>query len=795
MEPAGFGDSRELSVTDLTYGKSLNTVTNATYGTITENMITSVTIKDEADHDIREVRPDVGSRVTVNYTWELPSGHPYGKGSTYTFHLPDKFETATELKGKLAGGTGEVGTYIVTPQGQVTFTFSEEINAGQGMTGTFHVWRQFDKSKLSGGTREDILFDIRDNSNFIIPVHFKPASGKDMDKRGKTDKDRNPREVRWEVDFNKSEREMKDAVFTDTITPEGLEINEGSIGLYKLRVLLNGQVEPLEPVDIAGKVKRTETGFELKLGTIQDAYRVTYTTEIVDGENNKTYSNTAKITGSNNIESEAPANVSVIFSEPLAKESTGYTPSTQTIQWAIQYNYNEREISQSKALLTDTFDTTRQEADLDSFVVNEMTIDDKGRGTKKAELSKDKYRVEKTGEGFTLQFKQDITNAYEIRYSTKAKSRVYDEAVKVTNKVQYADKEADAERTIGQVIFSKSAGSVDYKNKTITWTLTLNSDNEDMDNVVITDSFKDRGLTFIESSLDIPGLTKSQHPEGTDGDYSVSLNMAADEGFMIKFNKSINKEYLITYKTAFDPKLNKPGYKNTAALTWDEGTESQTPITKEAAVTPDSYTKDNGKKVGEYDARTKEVTWTIDVNYNLHEIKNPVLRDFYTGEQSFDPAKVEVRHLLLTGGADGVRTGDALKQGADYVVTPIKQEGTGKDGFELVFKKPIDSAYRIAYITSLEDHPVTKAYTNDAKLYDGDIAAEPLFKGTYTVTPKHGGEYISKTGRQGTGTESDILWNISPISTRGTEKNWIIKSPSRGNLPGTSLQEMKKKLS
>ncbi|BFH70768.1 hypothetical protein J27TS7_41450 [Paenibacillus dendritiformis] len=104
MESAGFGDSRELSVTDLTYGKSLNTVTNATYGTITENMITSVTIKDEADHDIREVRPDVGSRVTVNYTWELPSGHPYGKGSTYTFHLPDKFETATELKGKLAGG-------------------------------------------------------------------------------------------------------------------------------------------------------------------------------------------------------------------------------------------------------------------------------------------------------------------------------------------------------------------------------------------------------------------------------------------------------------------------------------------------------------------------------------------------------------------------------------------------------------------------------------------------------------------------------------------------------------------
>ncbi|BFH70766.1 hypothetical protein J27TS7_41470 [Paenibacillus dendritiformis] len=129
------------------------------------------------------------------------------------------------------------------------------------------------------------------------------------------------------------------------------------------------------------------------------------------------------------------------------------------------------------------------------------------------------------------------------------------------------------------------------------------------------------------------------------------------------------------------------------------------------------------------------------------------------------------------------------------MVTPIKQEGTGKDGFELVFKKPIDSAYRIAYITSLEDHPVTKAYTNDAKLYDGDIAAEPLFKGTYTVTPKHGGEYISKTGRQGTGTESDIFWNISPISTRGTEKNWIIKSPSRGNLPGTSLQEMKKKLS
>ncbi|RJG20774.1 collagen binding domain-containing protein [Paenibacillus thiaminolyticus] len=62
---------------------------------------------------------------------------------------------------------------------------------------------------------------------------------------------------------------------------------------------------------------------------------------------------------------------------------------------------------------------------------------------------------------------------------------------------------------------------------------------------------------------------------------------------------------------------------------------------------PDVYTKNKGKKIGSYDATTKEIAWTIDVNYNLQKIDNPMLHDFYTGEQTFDPNKVEVRHLIL----------------------------------------------------------------------------------------------------------------------------------------------------
>ncbi|SYX87262.1 SpaA isopeptide-forming pilin-related protein [Paenibacillus alvei] len=753
-------NSLAQSVTAATYGNAPS-VTKATYGEIQENIITDVKILDADGKEIETVRPDVGSKVKVNYTWELEDNHKYGEGSTFTFDLPKQFRVSNQIgPSDLVGG---VGQYIVTPQGKVIFTFNEEINNGRGYTGDFFVERWFEEQQLGGGTQEKIVFPIRENKQKEVLVHFKPKSSTDIKKSGWTTKSMNPLDINWEVVMNTGEKEIKNAVFTDEI-PTGLMLDEGSVQVEKLRILLNGQVakDGHELIDVTGKLKTTANTIELELGDIKAAYRVTYKTDIID-LTDKQYTNNAQLTGSvdnKTVTYSDRADVNVKFSKPLAKKAIAneYDPKTQTVTWQIEFNYNERKIPQAKALIEDVFSSSQQLVD-GSFEVVQVDIDNNGKGVNPKPVAGTKYEVksDSANNKFTLQFKQDIEHAYRIIYNTKAKDRVYDNSVIVENNVTYDNETVGDKQTIGQVIFHKYGhqDEVDYKDKKMKWSINLNEDNRPMQEVKIHDNFVGQGLTFIENSLTIPGLDASK------GDYSVILDKTANEGFIIDFHVPINKQYVISYWTEFDPKLKKSEYVNTATLTWKENNKVQKPIEKEATIIPDSYTTRNGKKFGKYDAANKEITWTVDINYNLHTIQQAIVRDVYTGQQKFDPKNVIVRYLSLTGGVDGVtETGAPLEQNTDYTVKTIKEDDKGGE-IEFVFLKPINSAYRIQYKTSLEQYQVLNQYVNTATLYDSDTTKAPLFQDKATVSPNHGGVYVSKGGYQGTGAQSDIaFWKV-----------------------------------
>ncbi|PSK01194.1 hypothetical protein C7R92_31695, partial [Brevibacillus porteri] len=718
---------------------------------IKDSIITSVVMKDKDGNNIEDIRPDQGSRVQVDFTWQIPAGHPYSEGATFTFPLPDKFRTDRNLTGDLNGG---YGTYEVTTDGTVTFIFSDAINDGAEINdGTFYVWREFDEKKFEGGTRQEI--DFKFDGIAPISVHFKGKNNNEIDKNGKANKGMNPSYLDWTVDFNQSENPIKGAIFTDEL-PSGLDIDMSSIKVFPLEVQLNGSVNPKAEVTTFTPEKLTEgNGFKINFGDIDGAYRVAYKTNVT-GTTDTTYTNKATVTGTNLpkdlIDS---ANVSVRFSQPLNKKAIHYDYNKQTITWAIQYNYNEKLITQSDAWLEDRFDTSHQELVSGSFTVHKMTIGDNGNGTKDGAAITE-YNVTPSPTGFRLQFDHDVSAAYEITYQTKAKNRVHQDSYLVKNEVEiYDGTKKDASREINQAIFWKNAKKekVNYLDKTIEWTLSLNDDNQVMDEVVITDSYAGQGLTLLPDKVKINDWTKDLE-EGPDKDYSISPNSTYEEGFKITFHKPVTKGLVITYLTKFDPtSKDRPSvYKNKAELNWKENGKAQDPITKSATVKPDNYTNNNGNKTGTYDARTKEITWTIDVNYNLHKINNAIIRDFYTGEQTFVKDSLTIHKLLLTGGADGVKVVEGP------VVATKFDELT--NGFELHLG-PIDSAYRITYKTSLANLPVGEVYENNATMHDSDITGTPLYKGKTTVRPTYGGQYVLKTGVQGTGADSEYAtWTV-----------------------------------
>ncbi|MFF2886377.1 SpaA isopeptide-forming pilin-related protein [Paenibacillus sp. NPDC057967] len=720
---------------------------------ITDNLITAIEMRDEKGDRIQDIRPDQGSRVEIEFLWSLPAGHGYGAESTYTFQLPDKFRTDRVLTGDL---DGDIGTYEVTPDGQVTFTFNQEIEDNLQLDGNFFVWRQFEAGKFSGGTKQDIVYDF---AGITIPVHFKSRGGSEIDKTGNANKGMNPNRIEWTVEFNKGEKSIQDAIFKDKL-PTGLALD--TVDVYLLEVQLDGTTRKGAQLTASTdyQLKPVADGFELEMGDITDAYRVEYATHIT-GTVDTTYRNEATVRGSNlSTPQSDDASIQARYSKPIEKLAN-YDRLTQSVKWTVRYNYNEQSIAQANAWIKDTFDTANHTLDTGSFTVYKMTIADNGSASRTgAALTEGTdYTVTPDAGGFTLSFANGIDSAYEISYTTKSINRIYDDTKSMTNDVEMIGGKTDSESvSFKQVIFSKGVKAVDYKNKTIEWQLTLNEDLKTMDAVVIKDKFANQGLTFLANSIAISGLTK-----GTD--YTVSPDPSDAEGIVIDFTNSLTGKHVITYKTAFDPTYYTPAqiksanYHNNASLEWEESGVKQTAIVKGASVDPDNYTKNNGRKWGEYDARTKEITWTIDVNYNLHTINQPVVRDFYTGEQTLNVNSITVQRLTLNGGSDNVTPGGALTAGTDYTVTPKK--AGNKDGFELIFAQPIDSAYRITYKTSLMNHPVTSQYANEAVLFDAAAPSVLLFSQSDTVRPLHGDEYVLKIGSQGTGADQDFaFWTI-----------------------------------
>ncbi|MCM3784546.1 SpaA isopeptide-forming pilin-related protein [Neobacillus mesonae] len=741
----------------------MTNLTNASAGSeITENLIKDVQMyNEEPAYDgngkleiqgdkLEDIRPNLNDKVAVVFTWGLPNdSHSYTDGSTYTFHMPDKFQIGSELRGPLDGG---VGDYVVYPNGEVTFIFNEEITGAQ-LEGIFYVWVQFDGSKLGSGLEQPI--DFSSVGQDVIHVHFANTAANKLTKTGVANKNSfNSDEIIWTVDFNQGEKEIKNAVLEDTL-PDDLPL-KGNIELRQLEVQLDGTIT-------AGNIVRNESEFPIHLGDIHNGYRVTYTTSIKAPTTapftNRVYENQADLTGDNGYYETASGKVTVSFNEPLNKsgQDSAYDPVTQTITWKVQFNYNQQALSQTNAWIEDQFDASQKLVD-NSVKVYQMDIDDSGKATRSGQVDLNNYTVTKNTAGFRLQFNEAISSAYEIEYQTQAKERVYENTTVNNTITMYDGTTKKTQKNIQEIIFAKSVKNEDFNKKEIEWNLILNRDLKEMTDVLITDNYEGRHMQLIQNSLQINGAKSDQ--------FELVANPDDPEyrkGFIIRLKNdaSISTLHEITYKTSFDPTAGMPTnneYRNTAELNWKESDVSQTRITKSAVVNPQNYTIDNGNKNGEYSAKDKSITWTIDANYNLYDIQDAIIRDEYTGNQSFVPGSLKVNKLELQGENNVTDIGDEVS------LTPEQfQLNSDGKGFQINLGSIGKTAYRVVYKTSLDgEFDVDGTYSNHATLSDGENG--PIrFEKSSQVTPAHGGIYVSKTGKQ-EGTSDIASWtvNINP---------------------------------
>ena len=97
----------------------------------------------------------------------------------------------------------------------------------------------------------------------------------------------------------------------------------------------------------------------------------------------------------------------------------------------------------------------------------------------------------------------------------------------------------------------KAFKSIDYSAKTMTWKIKLRPLKEPMTGLVITDTFKNDGLTFLPGTVTVTdGLAHTLGFVDTDNDGNTVINYS--DGFVMTFTETIpsDKEYIIEYKTS-----------------------------------------------------------------------------------------------------------------------------------------------------------------------------------------------------------------------------------------------------
>ncbi|MFP7479764.1 SpaA isopeptide-forming pilin-related protein [Terribacillus saccharophilus] len=714
-------------------------------GEIEENIISNIVLRDKDGNIIDasenpENQPALGDEVSIDMQWALQNGHRYGEGSTFTFSLPDYFAIYNDVDGQLEFGNESVGTYKLSMDGTVVMTFNDNITKLSNVKGTLHFWTELHE-KIEGSIEQEIIFTIKEEDVAVIPIKFQPKPGNAIDKSGKTDRGYNAKEITWTVDFNKQLKTIEDAVLKDPLQANQ-QLQPDSIRVYKLDVQLDGSVRQGEEVSPSAYTVQEEP-FQINFGQLTDAYRVEFKTDITDAEGTR-YENTAFLTGSNTEELSAKASVGVSRGKPLAKRSIAYDAAKQTITWEIQYNYNEKNIQQRDAVLEDLFDASHILI-RDSLKVEKITIGENGQQA--GEEPYTNYRVEEQPaadgkRGFQLQFNEDIQNAFKITYQTKADGRVLDDG-SINNTVTAGESETGADRGISQQVLSKSVPNVNYKDKTSNWVIDFNKDSHKMTNVVITDTYPNKGLTMREDTFKIVDANGNKELV-RDKDYELQVS---PDGFVVEFKNIIETPYKISYTTDFDyDSLGKQKiFKNDVQLDWiDEWKKEQT---KEGSAQfyPDNYTVNNGFKNGSYNAVSKEITWNVGINYDLKDLKNVAVTDYIQGNQNLVEGSLKVYDMELLSWWNGVGKGtEPLVEGKDYVVEEVPDNDKGEPGFRV---KMTDSSkpYWIEYKTSLAGELIVNRYDNTATLTSDGL--DPINLNAQ-VSVANGGSYNVKDGSQ-----------------------------------------------
>lgn len=739
---------------------------------ITQNIISGIKLKvkgieknpgDTIEPTASEIKAGFNTELTLDYT--LPNGHGYTEGSTFTFNLPKNMEMYNLINETPLSGDPSFGTFNVTKDGKVTITFNKNIEINDNVKGQLG-FTSLVKADLTQESEQDLVIQpVSGSTSYTFKLKYpKPNldSNTPLTKTGNFIGNYNQKEANWNVEANNQAKQLENAVLEDVL-PDGMEYVDGSLTAKEYKVLVDGNLSEVGSVSLTPTYDKTSRKLTIPLGKTNHVFKLSYKTKVI-GDYKANYKNAAILKDdSTPVGSTVTKTVTPTVGKTITKSGKGITTNEENVKWEIQFNgkgisYDAGTYLGDSAFVSQTDNAVK---------VYEATIDDNGNWTKTA--------TEVTGFTVTngkLTFNTAITKPIIIEYQSKipdgtASGATLSNTVNVNGETTTEFKATATNRVTGTGV-TKTYGTPDYKNQLIGWTIKANTSAITLKaGAKITDEMP-TGLTLQPATVVVTGIDAA--------DYTINT---ADNKIELTTNKDVKSVITITFKTKFDlddtgaGSATKYGYANTATFNYENKYKVTTPVNGAATFTPDSNVQANGYKKGVFDATTKTVEWTVDVNYNERTIPNAIVKDTLKQEDGFsiDQNKFKVVE---------VDTSKELVKDTDYNVT----FGTDSKSYELTFKNSINKEYQIIYTTTDDDKIYTGSYTNTAELYNDTTLLTTLTK---TVDGKDSNDkntnfnnYIEKTGVQNT-TNPDLLdWTIIVNKAESKLSNFKVTDTPKG---------------
>ena len=397
---------------------------------------------------------------------------------------------------------------------------------------------------------------VNDDVKKQITINIKPEGGQAIHKEGQpVGGNFNTEEIKWTVIVNMTRDSLENAVVTDPM-PEGLELLTDSIEVKEVEVDISGNVIAEKEEEVIFTNKSSTNELNLEFGNTNKAYKITFKTNIKEEEKDREgwafYHNTAYLDSDGKVQKESGASVSVQRPKSLEKTSSEFNKEDRSVEWEVRANFNEKLLAKDTEIVDkftfkigdkevkDVFKITKE----DIKILEVDSFDNNGNPRKPLD-AKDLFDITIDGNKVTYKLKEETNKAFIIKYKTKAKEGAYiTKDGTISNTVGIDGKIATSSQGVIQQVGVKNNSGINYKDKTIDWTIVVNADKQDLLKFVLIDDFSGSGQNLVEDSIKVePAIDKEKINLNPDG-------IPEGEGFEINFG-DITDTYTITYQTKF----------------------------------------------------------------------------------------------------------------------------------------------------------------------------------------------------------------------------------------------------